>query len=167
MTEVVQSISYFDHEDNNDWTKSSVSLVEAWLRKCMSRSHAHSQASTKTRRRHHLIAVPELVCARLASAMAFWAIGDDTGRTLPPRITVVCLACGSSILNAAQRMFNFGEVHQRHAAASSSYLKLAHRIEVSVFTPNHLRGNVQALLAELSVEFSNLIATSPHVSVTE
>lgn len=146
---------------------STSSLLESWLKKCSLRSHAHSAASITCRRMYNLISIPKLLCGGAAVALSFWATNDTNGTSHEVRVAVAALSASSTFLDSLVRLFRFSEKEFQHLMASGMYSQLCRKIEVNVFSPSphtSIHG-MNALLAEISVQFSNIVTFSPHIKV--
>lgn len=148
-------------------TKGSTTLLESWLRKCSLRSHAHSAASINCSRMYNLISIPKLVCGGGAVALSFWATSDTNGTSHTVRVAVAGLSAMSAFLDSLVRLFRFSEKEYAHRTAAGMYSQICRKIEVNVFsdTPETSMHNMNSLLAEISVQFSNILTFSPHLKL--
>lgn len=160
------SMSQGDSELQDGWKNTSMSLLETWLRACSIRSQAHLEESYLHRRSANYIAVPEILAGGAATGMAFWSVGTGEGSPRSVRLVVAVLSCASMILKSLENVFHFTELENRHIKASDSYSELCRKIEVNVFTPNHLRQNAQMFLEEVSLKYSQTLSSSPPINVT-
>lgn len=151
-----------DKSNNN-----SNSLLESWLRKCSLRCHAHSSASIRCSRLYNLVSIPKLVCGGTAVALSFWATSDENGTSQEVRVAVAVLSAASTFLDSLVRLFRFSEKENQHRMASGMYSQLCRKIEVNVFSdsPETSMQNMNALLAEVSVQFSSILTFSPPIKV--
>jgi hypothetical protein len=161
-------------KDDNDEEKnlipkgssgSSTSLLESWLLKCSLRSRAHSSASIACNLMYNIISIPKLVCGGAAVALSFWATSDTNGSSHEVRVAVAVLSATSTFLDGMIRLFRFSEKEFRHSMAAGLYSQLCRKIEVNVFSPSPETSvqNMNTLLAEVSVQFSNIITFSPNL----
>lgn len=161
-----------DEEKNlipkNSSTSSSCTLLESWLRKCSLRSHAHTSASINCSRLYNLISIPKLVSGGAAVALSFWATSDSNGASHEVRVAVAALSAAATFLDSLVRLFRFSEKESQHKMAAGMYSQLCRKIEVNVFSdsPETSMHNMNSLLAEISVQFSNILTFSPHIKVT-
>lgn len=142
-------------------------LLESWLKKCSLRSHAHSSASVMCRRMFNFISIPKILCGGFAVALSFWATSDVNGTSHEVRVAVAILSATSTFLDSLVRLLRFSEKEFEHRMASGMYSQLCRKIEVNVFSPSPETSmkNINSLLAEVSVQFSNIITFSPHITI--
>lgn len=147
--------------------KGSTTLLESWLRKCSLRSRAHSSASIACSRMYNLISIPKLVCGGGAVALSFWATSDTNGTSHTVRVTVAGLSAMSAFLDGLLRLLRFSEKEYAHMTAAGMYSQICRKIEVNVFSdsPETSMHNMNSLLAEISVQFSNILTFSPHLKL--
>jgi len=145
--------------------KNSNFLLESWLRKCSLRCHAHSSASIRCGRLYNFVSIPKLVCGGSAVALSFWATSDENGASQEVRIAVAVLSAASTFLDSLVRLFRFSEKENQHRTAAGMYSQLCRKIEVNVFSdsPETSMHNMHNLLAEVSVQFSNILTFSPPI----
>lgn len=147
-------------------SSSSCTLLESWLKKCSLRSHRHSVASINCGRLYNLISIPKLVCGGAAVALSFWATSDSNGTSHQVRVSVAALSAASTLLDSLARLLRFSEKEAEHKMAAGLYSQLCRKIEVNVFgDQRESAANINYLLAEVSVQFSNILTFSPHVNV--
>lgn len=151
-------------KDNNN---RSCTLLESWLKKCSLRSYRHSVASINCGRLYNLISIPKLICGGAAVALSFWATSDSNGTSHEVRVAVAALSATSTFLDSLVRLFRFSEKESQHKMAAGMYSQLCRKIEVNVFAVSRESSlqNMNSLLAEVSVQFSNILTFSPHVTV--
>lgn len=142
-------------------------LLESWLRKCSLRSHAHTSASINCSRLYNWISVPKILCGGSAVALSFWATSDENGASHEVRVAVAALSATSTFLDGLVRLFRYSEKEFQHKTAAGMYSQLCRKIEVNVFSDSHQTSmrNMNSLLAEISVQFSNILTFSPHIKV--
>jgi len=164
----VPSLSVF-HKDavyQSDWTNLSVSIIETWLRSCSLRSQAHLEEGHLYKKRSIAFKIPEMLTSGGATAMAFWAAGTGEATSTTIRLIVAILACTSTILKGLDAFLDFSGLEHRHNTASNDYSRLCRKIEVNIFTPNHLKPNIQAFMEEISLTYSHTLSTSPPIDIS-
>lgn len=146
---------------------STTSLLESWLLKCSLRSRAHSAAAISCNFMFNIISVPKLICGGAAVALSFWATSDTNGSSHDVRVAVAVLSALSTFLDALIRLLRFSEKEFQHSMAAGLYSQLCRKIEVNVFSPSIKTSmqNLDTLLAEVSVQFSNIITFSPNLKL--
>lgn len=164
----VPSLSMFhtDMQSQKVSGNTSMSLLETWLRACSIRSQVHLEMSYLYHRRSYFITVPEILAGGAATGMAFWSVGSGEGSPRSVRLVVAALSCVSMVLKSLESVFQFTDMANRHTKASDSYSELCRKIEVNVFTPNHLRQNAQLFMEEVSLKYSQTLSSSPPINVT-
>lgn len=159
--------SDMDEENNLVPKGTSFSLLESWLQKCSLRSRAHNAASIRCSAMYNLLSIPALLFGGGAAGLAFWATSDENGTSHEVRVAVAGFSAVSTVFSSMTRLFRFSEREYQHKMASGMYSQLCRKIEVNVFSPsteNSVSG-IQALLAEISVQFSNIVTFSPQIKV--
>lgn len=160
----IPSLSRFDNgrmQKKNDTFSLPMSIIETWLVACTNRSKAHLEESYFFRRRSMTIRIPELVSSAAATAMAFWAAGTGEETSLSVRLSVAVLSCTSTILQGTESFLDYSGLETSHNIASNDYGRLCRKIEVHIFTPNHLKPNIQLFMEEVSLTYSHILSTSP------
>jgi len=160
----IPSLSRFKNDNfykKNDIYSLPMSIIETWLVACTNRSKAHLEESYFFRKRSTTIRIPELVSSAAATAMAFWAAGTGADTSFGIRLSVAALSCTSTILQGAESFLDYSGLETSHNIASNDYGRLCRKIEVHVFTPNHLKPNIQLFMEEVSLTYSHILSTSP------
>jgi len=165
----VPSLSVFNRDTvyENDWTNLSVSIIETWLRACTVRAQYHLEESCIFKKKSTHIKIPEMLTSGGATAMAFWAAGTGEATSTTIRLIVAALSCTATILKGLESFIYFYGLENRHHTASNDYSRLCRKIEVNIFTPNHLKPNIQAFMEEVSLTYSHILSTSPPINVLQ
>jgi len=165
----VPSLSVFNRDTiyQSDWSNLSVSIIETWLRSCSLRSQAHLEEGRIYKKRSIAFKIPEMLTSGGATAMAFWAAGTGEATSTTVRMIVAVFACTSTILKGLDAFLDFAGLEHRHNTASNDYSRLCRKIEVNIFTPNHLKPNIQAFMEEISLTYSHTLSTSPPINISK
>lgn len=162
-------LSVFDKEKiyPNEWTNSSMNLIESWLKICRDNATKYAAAARKARSMNRLIAVPTIILGTLATALSFWSAGsdpcsgDDDEDELGIKIGVAALTSGVAVLGGVNSLYSFSEKMSRCISAAGSFTNLARRIEIQVYLANHLRAHSEVVMTDFSAELASLVQHSP------
>lgn len=147
--------------------KSSFTLMESWLRKCGKRAATHSKLSISYGRWHKFINIPKILLGGAATALSFWATSDENGTSHEVRLVVAILAGGSSVFTTVGQFLNYKELQQDHRIASGMYSQLCRKMELNIFRPSTKSAvvGIDRFLAEIAIEFSNIVTFSPQITL--
>jgi len=160
-------LSMFEKEKiyPNQWTESTLNLLESWMSKARSASVAHAAAARVCRKKHRMLSLPTLVVGAVASALAFFSAGDtcdpDDSGTDALKYSTALFTSGLAILGGVAALYSFSDKMSQNIVASGNFANLATRIEVQIFLPNELRANSEVTLTDFSAQFENLVQVSP------
>ena len=160
-------LSVFENEKiyPNQWTESTLNLLESWMSKSRKASAMHADAARGCRKKHRMLSIPTLFVGATASALAFFSAGDtcdpDDDGTNALKYATAILTSGLAVLGGIAALYSFSEKQSQNIVASGNFANLATRIEVQIFLPNELRANSEVTLTDFSAQFEHLIETSP------
>ena len=149
----------------NDWTESTLNLLEAWRTACNAASEKHANAARLARRRHRQISVPSLFIGAIGTALSFFSAGevcdpDDDGSE-NVKYAVAGFTSAMAIIGGISSLYSFNQKMSENISAAGNFANLARRMEVQIFLPNHLRAPAEVVLTEIGSDFANLTNTSP------
>lgn len=162
-------LSMFEKEKiyPNEWTDSSMNLVESWLKICRDNAEKYADAARKARSMNRVLSVPTIILGTLATALSFWSAGsdpcsgDDDGDELGIKVGVAALTSGVAVLGGVNSLYSFNEKMSRCISAAGAFTNLARRIEIQVYIANHLRAQSEVVLTDFSAELASLVQHSP------
>ena len=149
----------------NDWTESTMNLLEAWRTACVKSAEKHANAARTARRKHRQLSIPTLIIGTVGTALSFFSAGepcnpdDDGSEDL--KYAVAAFTSAIAILGGIASLYSFSEKMQQNISASGNFANLARRMEVQIFLPNHLRAPAEVVLTDVGSEFASLTNTSP------
>ena len=149
----------------NDWTESTMNLLESWRTASKKSSEKHANAARKARRRHRQLSIPTLIIGASGTALSFFSAGevcdpdDDGSENL--KYAVAAFTAAIAILGGIASLYSFNQKMSENISAAGNFANLARRIEVQIFLPNHLRAPSEVVLTDAGGEFANLTNTSP------
>lgn len=149
----------------NDWTESTMNLLEAWRTACVKSSEKHANAARGARRKHRQLSIPTLIIGTVGTALSFFSAGevcnpdDDGSEDL--KYAVAAFTSAIAILGGIASLYSFSEKMQQNISAAGNFANLARRMEVQIFLPNHLRAPAEVVLTDAGSEFASLTNTSP------
>ena len=148
----------------NDWTESTMNLLEAWRTACVKSSEKHANAARVARRKNRQLSIPSLIIGTVGTALSFFSAGEacnpeDESQDL--KYAVAAFTSAIAILGGISSLYSFSEKMQQNISAAGSFANLARRMEVQIFLPNHLRAPAEVVLTDVGSEFASLTNTSP------
>ena len=149
----------------NDWTESTMNLLESWRTACVKSSEKHANAARAARRKHRQLSIPTLIIGTVGTALSFFSAGepcnpdDDGSEDL--KYAVAAFTSAIAILGGIASLYSFSEKMQQNISAAGNFANLARRMEVQIFLPNHLRAPAEVVLTDVGSEFASLTNTSP------
>jgi len=149
----------------NDWTESTMNLLEAWRTACVKSAEKHANAARTARRKHRQLSIPSLIIGTVGTALSFFSAGeacnpdDDGSEDL--KYAVAAFTSAIAILGGVASLYSFSEKMQQNISAAGNFANLARRMEVQIFLPNHLRAPAEVVLTDVGSEFASLTNTSP------
>lgn len=149
----------------NDWTESTLNLLESWRTACKHSSEKHANAARACRKKHRQLSIPTLLIGAVGTALSFFSAGDvcdpddDSSENLKYAVAgfTACIA----VLGGIASLYSFNQKMSENISASGNFANLARRCEVQIFLPNHLRAPAEVVLTETGGEFASLTNTSP------
>lgn len=160
-------LSYFEKEQvyTNEWTNSTMDLLEELYLQCKKSSEAHAAAARACRKKHRMLSIPTVLVATAATSASFFQAGSscdaDTDDSDNLKYTVACLTSLVSILGGIAALYNFNSKMNDNINAAGSYANLARRAKIQIFLPNHLRAQAEVVLTDISAEHAYLTQNSP------
>lgn len=161
-------LSHFEKEKiyANEWTNSSLDVLEAVLLECQKSAAAHIEAARGCRRKHRILSIPLIVIGTAATAMSFLSAGavcssDDDASGDGVKYSVAALTSIVSIGTGISALYSFSNKQTEHISAGGAFTNLARRIRTQLFLPNHLRAHAEVCLVDFGAEQSHLVNTSP------
>lgn len=161
-------LSQFENEKvyANEWTNSSLDVMEATLLECQKSAAAHMEAARACRRKHRMLSIPLIFIGTAATALSFLSAGsvcsseeDDSGGGV--KYSVAALTSIVSIGTGISTLYSFSNKMTEHISAGGAFTNLARRIRCQLFLPNHLRAHAEVCLVDFGAEQSHLVNTSP------
>lgn len=160
-------LSVFANEKvyDNDWTESTLNLLESWRTAAKQSSENHANAARISRKKHRQITIPTLFIGAIGTALSFFSAGevcdpdDDGSENI--KYAVAAFTSAMVVLGGISSLYSFNQKMSENISASGSFANLARRIEVQIFLPNHLRAPSEVVLTDAGAEFSNLTIISP------
>lgn len=161
-------LSYFENEKvyPNEWTNSTLNVLEAQLLECQKSAAAYGAAAVEARNKHRMLSIPLIVVGTAATALSFLSAGDscdpedeDAGNGI--KYSVAFLTSIVTIGSGVSALYSFSNRMERCIAASGSFTNLARRIKTVCFLPNHLRPHAEVSLVDFGAEHAHLVNTSP------
>ena len=148
----------------NDWTESTMNLLEAWRTACVKSSEKHANAARVARRKNRQLSIPSLIIGTVGTALSFFSAGEacnpeDESQDL--KYAVAAFTSAIAVLGGIASLYSFSEKMQQNISAAGSFANLARRMEVQIFLPNHLRAPAEVVLTDVGSEFASLTNTSP------
>ena len=160
-------LSVFEKEKiyPNQWTESTLNLLESWMSKARKASGAHGNAARGCRKKHRMLSLPTLLVGAVASALAFFSAGDtcdpDDDGSNGLKYATAIMTSGLAVLGGVSALYSFSEKMSQNIVASGNFANLATRIEVCIFLPNELRAHSEVALTDFSAQYEHLVETSP------
>lgn len=148
---------------NNEWSNSSLSLVKKWIGECKIRNQKHIKKACSCKFKFNLVSVPSIVTGSLATALAFWAIGEKDGASYEVRVTLAFLSSVATMFKGVERLFNFKEEEHLNLNSAYSYEELIRNMEMIVFVGNKTRSPLDITFKEISMKFSSIVSQAPPV----
>lgn len=160
-------LSFFANEKvyPNDWTNSTLNLLESWHTACKKASLKHADAARVCRKKHRQLAIPTLFVGAIGTAISFFSAGevcdpdDDGSENL--KIAVAVFTTSIAVLGGIGQLYSFNQKMTENIGASGSFANLGRRIETQIFLPNHLRAPAEVTLTDVGSSFEHLVNTSP------
>jgi len=150
---------------DNDWTESTMNLLESWRTASKKASAKHANAARSARKKHRQLSIPTLLIGAIGTALSFFSAGeecnpDDDGSEDLKKV-VAAFTAAIAVLGGIASLYSFNQKMSENISASGNFANLARRIEVQIFLPNHLRAPAEVVLTDAGGEFANLTNTSP------
>jgi len=150
---------------DNDWTESTMNLLESWRTASRRSSEKHADAARTARRRHRQLSIPTLLVGSIGTALSFFSAGDtcdpDNDDSDALKKVVAGFTAAIAILGGVASLYSFSQKMSENISASGNFANLARRIEVQIFLPNHLRAPAEVVLTDAGGEFASLTNNSP------
>ena len=150
----------------NQWTASSLGLVETWFNKCERAAEDHTAAAVAARKMHVKVAFPSIVLGAAATGLAFFSVGDECDEssrteTTAISISLAVLTSAFSVLGGLSSLFALSERMSLHTTAAANFLSLARKIQLVLFLPMEIRSPCEVVLSDISGEYLSIIQNSP------
>ena len=161
-------LSVFERQKaySNGWTEPGLDLIESWLLKSVEGAKAHTKAAVLCRFKHRALSVPSILVGTVATAMAFFAAGDEcsvtsSGPSAALKYTTAIFTSAITALGAISELYSFNQLMSLHIAHAGMYTDLSQEIETAIFIPNELKKNIEVVLTQISGKFSHITRTAP------
>ena len=152
----------------NEWTNTTLDLMEVILGECKKAADDHIKAARACRRKHRLLSIPLIIVGTAATALSFLSAGtacstedDDDGDGV--KYGVALLTSLASIGAGISSLYSFSNKQTEHISAGGAFTNLARRVRIQLYLPNHLRAHAEVCLVDFGAEQSHLVNTSPLV----
>ena len=113
----------------NDWTESTMNLLEAWRTACVKSAEKHANAARTARRKHRQLSIPSLIIGTVGTALSFFSAGeacnpdDDGSEDL--KYAVAAFTSAIAILGGIASLYSFSEKMQQNISAAGNFANLA------------------------------------------
>jgi len=160
-------LSFFANEKiyPNDWTNSTLNLLESWYTACRKSSAKHADAARACRKKHRQLSIPTLFIGAVGTALSFFSAGDvcdpDDDGSENIKYAVAAFTAAIAILGGIASLYSFNQKMSENISAAGNFANLGRRIETQIFLPNHLRAPAEVILTDVGSSFEHLTNTSP------